>query len=72
MTQVSNDPSIRQRMSLMKGWTTEVVIDAPRQLVWEQVTDFEAYSDWNPFMLEAHAEFEVGATIRFLKANAVN
>lgn len=67
MTQVSNAPNLQQRMSLIKGWTTEVVIQAPRQLVWEQVTNFEAYSDWNPFVLEAHAEFEVGATIRFLE-----
>lgn len=67
MTQISIAPSIQQRMSLIKGWKTEVVIDAPQQLVWDQVTDFEAYSDWNPFVLEAHAEFEVGATIRFLE-----
>ncbi len=62
-----NNPSIQQKMSLMKGWTTEVVINAPRQLVWDQVTNFEAYSDWNPFMLQAHARFEVGATIRFFE-----
>ena len=62
-----NHPSIRQKMSLMKGWTTEVVINAPQKLVWDIVTNFEAYSDWNPFMLEAHAKFEVGATIRFFE-----
>lgn len=67
MTQISTAPSIRQRMSLIKGWKTEVVIHAPRQLVWDQVTNFEVYSDWNPFVLEAHAEFKVGATIRFLE-----
>lgn len=67
MTQSSTTPSIQQKMSLIKGWTTEVVIDVPRQLVWDQVTDFEAYSDWNPFVLEAHADFQVGATIRFLE-----
>jgi|GEM_PF-530113 len=54
-------------MSLMKGWKTEVVINAPRQVVWEQVTDFEAYSNWNPFVLEARAEFEIGSKIRFLE-----
>ena len=64
---VSNQPSIQQRMALMKGWTTEIVINAPRQLVWEQVTDFEAYADWNPFVLKAYARFEVGATIDFLE-----
>jgi len=51
----------------MKGWTTEIVINAPRKLVWEQVTNFEAYSDWNPFVLKADAKFEVGGMINFLE-----
>lgn len=59
--------TVQQKMSLMKGWRVEVLIDAPQQVVWEQVTNFAAYSDWNPFVLEAHAEFEVGKTIRFLE-----
>lgn len=67
MTQVANTPSLQQRLSLMQGWTTEVVIQAPQQLVWEQVTHFEAYSAWNPFVLQAHAEFKVGGMIRFLE-----
>ncbi|MGD1937818.1 MAG: SRPBCC domain-containing protein [Cyanophyceae cyanobacterium] len=67
MTQVSDAPSIQQRMSLIKGWKTEVIIHAPQELVWNQVTDFEAYSQWNPFVIEAHAEFKVGAKIRFLE-----
>lgn len=62
-----NQPSVQHKMSLMKGWTTEVVINAPQQFVWEQVTNFEAYSDWNPFILEAHGQFEVGSTIRFFE-----
>ncbi|MEM9119050.1 MAG: SRPBCC domain-containing protein [Cyanobacteria bacterium P01_F01_bin.56] len=57
----------RQRLALMKGWTTEVVIDAPRSHVWEQVTNFTIYSDWNPFVLEAHADFATGKTIHFLE-----
>lgn len=68
MTQpVSNRPSLQQRMALMNGWTTEVVIEAPRQRVWEQVTRFEAYPEWNPFVLEAHAQFAVGKSIQFLE-----
>ena len=51
----------------MKGWTAEVLINAPRQLVWEQVTDFSAHAEWNPFVREAHAEFAVGKKIRFLE-----
>jgi hypothetical protein len=67
MTQVSCAPSVQQRMSLMKGWATEIVINAPRQLVWEQVIGFEAYSNWNPFLLEATAKFEIGGRIHFLE-----
>ena len=59
--------SIRQRMALMKGWSVSVVIEAPQQAVWETVTDFEAYSEWNPFVREASATFEVGGKIRFLE-----
>ena len=33
----------------------------------EQVTRFESYSEWNPFVLEAHTEFNVGANIHFLE-----
>ena len=60
-------PGLQQRMALMTGWTTEIVIDMPLQVVWEQVTHFESYADWNPFVIEAHAEFEEGKTIHFLE-----
>lgn len=33
----------------------------------EQATNFEAYSEWNPLIREAHAEFAVGKQIRFLE-----
>lgn len=67
MAKASIRPNIQQKMALMPGWTTEIIIQAPQQLVWDQATDFEAYSTWNPFVLEAHAEFEVGGTIHFLE-----
>ncbi|MEM9450048.1 MAG: SRPBCC domain-containing protein [Cyanobacteria bacterium P01_E01_bin.6] len=67
MIQVAHAPSLQERMSLMNGWITAVVIYAPQQLVWEQVTDFKSYSNWNPFVLQAEAQFEVGMTIRFLE-----
>ena len=54
-------------MALMPGWTTSIEIAAPLQTVWEQVTAFDAYSEWNPFVIEAAARFEVGKTIRFLE-----
>lgn len=63
----SQRPTLPPRLVLMPGWTTEVVINAPRSQVWQQATHFDAYSEWNPFVIEAHADFAVGKTIRFLE-----
>jgi uncharacterized protein YndB with AHSA1/START domain len=30
--------------------STTVEIDTPKQLVWEVLTDFSAYHEWNPYM----------------------
>lgn len=60
-------PSLNQRLALMPGWSTEVVIDAPLQLVWNQATHFVGYAEWNPFVVDACAEFKVGKEIRFLE-----
>ena len=59
--------SLNSQNSLLNGWVTEISIDAPRQVVWNQLTDFAAYRQWNPFVLEAKATFKVGSTIRFLE-----
>lgn len=67
MDQTPQMPEGPNRRSLMKGWSAEVLIDAALPVVWQQVTDFEAYSGWNPFVLAAHGEFETGKTIRFLE-----
>jgi hypothetical protein len=53
--------------SLLKGWVTEININAPQQLVWNKIVDFEAYKSWNPFMLEAKAELKVSSYICFLE-----
>jgi hypothetical protein len=53
--------------SLLKGWVTDIIINAPKQFVWDKLIDFEAYKNWNPFILQASAEFKVGAEIRFLE-----
>lgn len=53
--------------SLLDGWVTEIIINAPKQYVWDRLVNFEAYKDWNPFILEASAEFKVGSKIRFLE-----
>ena len=67
MNQTPQMPEVPDKLSLMKGWRAEVLIDAALLDVWEQVTNFEIYSSWNPFVLAAHGEFEVGKTIRFLE-----
>ena len=35
----------------MKSLYTEIKIDAPADVVWKVLTDFQSYPDWNPFIL---------------------
>lgn len=58
---------LKQKLALMPGWVVETQIAAPQSQVWQQVTHFAAYAEWNPFVIEAHADFAVGQTIRFLE-----
>ena len=39
---------------------TEIEISAPAQTVWTVLTDLDHYSEWNPFIVEASGEVEVG------------
>lgn len=41
---------------------TEVVIDAPIEVVWDVLTDVAAYPEWNPFVLEVNPD-DVDVTI---------
>ena len=43
---------------------TEILIDAPRPVVWLLLTDFEHYDSWNPYITKASGEAREGATIR--------
>ena len=58
---------VSNHKSLLQGWVTEIFINAPKQFVWNKLVDFESYKDWNPFILEARAEFKVGSKIHFLE-----
>jgi hypothetical protein len=40
--------------------TTTIDIDADRQAVWDVLTDFPAYPEWNPFMDSIDGTAEVG------------
>ncbi len=48
-------------MSLVIDETIE--IDAPAAKVWEVLTDFERYGEWNTFCYEASSTLEPGSTI---------
>ena len=47
----------------MKELRTAVEIDATPARVWEILTDFEAYPDWNPFIRRITGEPELGARL---------
>jgi hypothetical protein len=40
-----------------------VEIAAPGEVVWEVITDFARYPDWNPFVVECRSSLEIGAPI---------
>lgn len=42
---------------------TEIEIAAPRDLVWDILTDFPAYSSWNPYIPAISGELRAGSTL---------
>lgn len=41
--------------------TSEIVIDAPSEVVWQVLVDFGSYPEWNPVEIQARGEAVVGA-----------
>jgi hypothetical protein len=39
-------------------------IDAPPEIVWRVITDFDAYPDWNPFITSLEGDVREGARLR--------
>ncbi len=39
---------------------TEIDIEAPPETVWAVLTDLDRYTDWNPFIVAASGQVEVG------------
>lgn len=48
--------------------TTEILINAPIDIVWKTLTNFEDYKNWNPFIInvsgEAHQGGKINVTIQ--------
>ncbi len=42
---------------------TEIEIDAPPKPVWNALTDFSRYRDWNPFIARIEGELRAGAKL---------
>jgi hypothetical protein len=45
----------------MKTITTEIVINANKDLVWKILTDFNSYPNWNPFITQIQGELKTGS-----------
>jgi hypothetical protein len=50
----------------MKSIRSEIDIDAPAARVWDLLTDFAAYPDWNPFIRRAEGVLAEGEQLRLL------
>jgi hypothetical protein len=47
----------------MRELRREIEIDAPPARVWEVITDFSAYAEWNPFIRRLSGELREGARL---------
>lgn len=47
----------------MKEIRVETEIDAPPEAVWETLTDFAAYEEWNPLFTSADGDLREGGTV---------
>jgi len=48
---------------------TEIVIDAPKEQVWEVLTDTKKYPNWNPFIISVKGEMREGSQITNVMVN---
>jgi hypothetical protein len=44
----------------MKNISTDIIIYAPKEIVWQVLTDFSSYPDWNPFIKSFKVKPEKG------------
>ncbi len=43
---------------------TEILIQASQAVVWDILTDFRAYGEWNPFIIKIEGKLEVGERLK--------
>lgn len=48
---------------MLRRIQTELEIDAPAEIVWKLLTDFEAMASWNPFITSISGELKPGAKL---------
>ncbi len=48
---------------MAKELNTNIEIDAPSSIVWEALTDFSRYSQWNPFIRSIRGEAKQGGQL---------
>ena len=47
-------------------WSDEFTINAPAELVWDVLTDFARYEEWNPFCPQITTRLELGAPVEMM------
>lgn len=58
-----------QKTEHMLELKTEIVIQAPTQVVWKHLTQLDAYSSWNPFIVQSEGAVEQGVSITNVMIN---
>jgi len=48
----------------MKELKTEIDINGTADQVWEVLTDFSSFPEWNPFIKKIEGEFKIGAKLK--------
>jgi uncharacterized membrane protein len=48
----------------MREIKTEIVINAPANVVWSILTDFQRFPEWNPFIPKATGDVKEGTQLR--------
>ncbi len=51
----------------MKTVSTEILIDAPAQTIWEILSDFDQYATWNPFIIYVKGTFKEGQKLSVIQ-----